>query len=194
MLGLLKRLFENKKERAVRLKREAHVAHLRRILELKQRIADHKRELRQKLEEKLRAERQRKVEKIRAEKARKLLAERIKKAKALAKARGLRRTRRGGQTVYVNRDGDIVNYLFLYYLLFHTNNETYGRGADYQTPVVSNVINTDTSSDWSGSFSGGSSGGGGASSSWDSGSSSSFDFGGSFGGGDTGGGGASGSW
>lgn len=198
MFERLRRLFESKEQTRVRLKREAEDNHRRRVIELRQRIVEHKRELRERLERKLREERERKAAKLKDAKNRKKLAEKIKQAKQFVKAQKLRRTRRDGKTVYVNQDGDIVNYMILYYLLFHTNNERFGRDSDYYTPVVSNVVETqqDSSSDWSGSFGGGSSGGGGASSSWDSGSiSSGSDFGGSFGGGDSGGSsGASGSW
>lgn len=189
MFDWLRSLFETKEQRVARLKAEAaektRQAFLAK-LEAEKEAAEEKR--------------QQELAAAREKKARKELSDKIKQAKAFAKEKKLKRTRRNGQTVYVNSDGDIVNYAILYYLLFHTNNETYGREADYTTSTMQQA--KEHASDFVGSFGGGESGGGGASSSWspdvssgsswDSGSSGS-DFG-SFGGGDSGGGGASDSW
>lgn len=190
MFDWLKSLFETPEQKVARLKKEE----IRRQKEYEEAVAEQKRiQAAEKREAELAAAREKK--------ARKELSDKIKQAKAFAKEKKLRRTRRNGQTVYVNEDNQIVNYAILYYLLFHTNNETYGRDSDYSTPIVMQNAQ-EHASDFVGSFGGGESGGGGASSSWspdvsssgsfDSGSSS--DFGGSFGGGDSGGGGASGSW
>ncbi len=130
--------------------------------------------------ERLRLEAERRKEKIKQAKERKLKALKIKKAKAFVKAKGLRKVRRNGYTVYVNRDNNIVNYAILYYLMSDNAREYASDNRGYSSSSDSSSSSSSSFSDWSSS----------SSSSSDWGSSS----GGSFGGGDSGGGGASGSW
>jgi len=150
-------------------------------------LAQLKREAAEAKAERLREQEQARREKIKQERERKALAAKILKAKAFVKAKGLRKVRRDGHTVYVNSDNNIVNYAILYYLM---TDHARDYASDYHGYSSASHSNNDDSSSGSGFSDWGSS----SSSSSDWGSSSGGDIGGSFGGGDSGGGGASGSW
>lgn len=114
-------------------------------------------------------------EKARA--AKKALKEKTAKAKAFAKSKGLRKTRRHGRQVFVNKSGNVVDYAILALLLSDSRHDDYNpreHSSDYQSISHDHPYTPSSDDSSSGSsvsmpdisFGGGDSGGGGASGGW----------------------------